>query len=45
MPYSIRVVVTVQQTEEEIDRAAACVRDAAVAVLGGNRSEPDLDTY
>ncbi|XP_023662410.2 serine palmitoyltransferase 1 [Paramormyrops kingsleyae] len=32
-PPSIRVVVTVEQTEEEIDRAAASIRVAAAAVL------------
>nr|XP_023662410.1 serine palmitoyltransferase 1 [Paramormyrops kingsleyae] len=32
-PPSIRVVVTVEQTEEEIDRAAASIRVAATAVL------------
>ncbi|XP_048876256.1 serine palmitoyltransferase 1 [Brienomyrus brachyistius] len=32
-PPSIRVVVTVEQTEEEIDRAAASIRVAAAAIL------------
>lgn len=30
---SIRVVVTVEQTEEELERAASTIREAAQAVL------------
>ncbi|TSS11578.1 Serine palmitoyltransferase 1 [Bagarius yarrelli] len=30
---SIRVVVTVEQTEEEIEKAASCIREAAFATL------------
>uniref|UniRef100_A0A8C1TEF0 Serine palmitoyltransferase 1 n=1 Tax=Cyprinus carpio TaxID=7962 RepID=A0A8C1TEF0_CYPCA len=32
-PPSIRVVVTVEQTQEEIERAAQCIREAAVKIL------------
>lgn len=32
---SIRVVVTVEQTEEEVQRAVSCIREAAAAVLAG----------
>ncbi|MCI4388395.1 hypothetical protein PGIGA_G00085260 [Pangasianodon gigas] len=32
-PPSIRVVVTVEQTEEEIEKAASCIREAALATL------------
>lgn len=32
-PPSIRVVVTVEQTEEELQRAASTIREAAQAVL------------
>ncbi len=30
---SIRVVVTVEQTQEEIEKAAQCIREAAVKIL------------
>lgn len=30
---SIRVVVTVEQTEEEIEKAASCIQKAALAIL------------
>uniref|UniRef100_A0A8C2GAR7 Serine palmitoyltransferase 1 n=1 Tax=Cyprinus carpio TaxID=7962 RepID=A0A8C2GAR7_CYPCA len=32
-PPSIRVVVTVEQTQEEIERAAQCIREAALKIL------------
>ncbi|KAB5543652.1 hypothetical protein PHYPO_G00081800 [Pangasianodon hypophthalmus] len=32
-PPSVRVVVTVEQTEEEIEKAASCIREAALATL------------
>uniref|UniRef100_A0A671P148 Serine palmitoyltransferase 1 n=1 Tax=Sinocyclocheilus anshuiensis TaxID=1608454 RepID=A0A671P148_9TELE len=32
-PPSIRVVVTVEQTQEEIEKAAQCIREAAVKIL------------
>uniref|UniRef100_A0A6Q2YCM3 Serine palmitoyltransferase 1 n=1 Tax=Esox lucius TaxID=8010 RepID=A0A6Q2YCM3_ESOLU len=32
-PPSIRVVVTVEQTKEDIDRAASCIREAALSIL------------
>ncbi|XP_056146717.1 serine palmitoyltransferase 1 [Lampris incognitus] len=32
-PPSIRVVVTIRQTEEEIQKAASCIREAALAIL------------
>ncbi|XP_017345463.1 serine palmitoyltransferase 1 [Ictalurus punctatus] len=32
-PPSIRVVVTVEQTEEEIEKAASCIQKAALAIL------------
>ncbi|XP_063066619.1 serine palmitoyltransferase 1 [Engraulis encrasicolus] len=32
-PPSIRVVVTVEQSTEEIERAASCIREAAAAIL------------
>uniref|UniRef100_A0A8C2B9D2 Serine palmitoyltransferase 1 n=2 Tax=Cyprinus carpio TaxID=7962 RepID=A0A8C2B9D2_CYPCA len=32
-PPSIRVVVTVEQTQEEVERAAQCIREAAVKIL------------
>uniref|UniRef100_A0A8K9UWE9 Serine palmitoyltransferase 1 n=1 Tax=Oncorhynchus mykiss TaxID=8022 RepID=A0A8K9UWE9_ONCMY len=32
-PPSIRVVVTIEQTEEDIEKAASCIREAALAIL------------
>uniref|UniRef100_A0A8B9K4D2 Serine palmitoyltransferase 1 n=1 Tax=Astyanax mexicanus TaxID=7994 RepID=A0A8B9K4D2_ASTMX len=32
-PPSIRVVATVEQTEEEIEKAASCIREAALTIL------------
>ncbi|KAM9519219.1 serine palmitoyltransferase 1 isoform 1-T1 [Salvelinus alpinus] len=32
-PPSIRVVVTIEQTEEEIEKAASCIKEAALAIL------------
>lgn len=29
----IRVVVTIEQTEEDIEKAASCIREAALAIL------------
>uniref|UniRef100_A0A667YMJ4 Serine palmitoyltransferase 1 n=2 Tax=Myripristis murdjan TaxID=586833 RepID=A0A667YMJ4_9TELE len=38
-PPSVRVVVTIEQTEEEIKEAAACIREAASSVLNSQHCD------